>query len=61
MLIADMSTDDVNRVLAIRLGASGGVQFQTLVPDVPVPDGKYDAVLYDLESVSARGVASRIF
>jgi hypothetical protein len=52
MLIAYISADEVNRDLAARMGANYGAEIQLFSPRDSAPDGRFDGVLYDLESVT---------
>jgi hypothetical protein len=47
MRIAYLSTDEVNKDLALRLAAQWEVTVCPLEPRDPAPDGDFDAVLYD--------------
>jgi hypothetical protein len=47
MRIAYLTTDDVNRDLAIRMAEDCGATLYLLWPHDPPPDGRFDAVLYD--------------
>jgi hypothetical protein len=49
--IAYLSTDEVNRHLADRMAAACGVTLHALSPRDPPPDGRFDAVLYDPDSM----------
>jgi hypothetical protein len=51
MSIAYLSTDEVNRHLAGRMAAACGAKLHPLSPKDPPPDGRFDAVLYDLDSM----------
>jgi hypothetical protein len=51
MLIAYLSTDEVNRHLAARMAAECGATLHPLSPKDPPPDGRFDAVLYDPDSM----------
>jgi hypothetical protein len=51
MLIAYLSTDEVNRHLAGRMAAACGATLHPLSPKDPPPDGRFDAVLYDPDSM----------
>jgi hypothetical protein len=53
MRIAYLTIDQVNERLAGDLADACGVSLQSLEPRDPSPDGKYDAVLYDLDSLPA--------
>jgi hypothetical protein len=49
MNIAYLTTDEVNQYLALQLAAECGAALENVWPrDVP-PDGRFDAVLYDLD------------
>jgi hypothetical protein len=52
MLIAYISADEVNRDLAARIGASSGAQVEFLGHEGPAQEGRFDVVLYDLESLT---------
>jgi hypothetical protein len=52
MSIAYLSTDEVNRHLAARMAAACGATLHPLSPKDPPPDGRFDAVLYDLKSIA---------
>jgi hypothetical protein len=47
MRIAYLTTDEVNKDLALRLGTQWEVTVSPLEPRDPPPDGEFDAVLYD--------------
>jgi hypothetical protein len=47
MRIAYLTTDEVNKDLALRLAAQWDVTVCPLEPRDPPPDGQFDAVLYD--------------
>jgi hypothetical protein len=47
MRIAYLTTDEVNKDLALRLAAQWDVTVCLLEPRDPPPDGQFDAVLYD--------------
>jgi hypothetical protein len=51
MLIAYVSADEVNRDLATRMAATCGATLHLFSPKDTPPDSRFDAVLYDLESV----------
>jgi hypothetical protein len=51
MSIAYLSTDEVNRHFAGQMAAACGVTLHPLSPKDPPPDGRFDAVLYDLDSI----------
>jgi hypothetical protein len=51
MPIAYLSTDEVNRHLAALMAAACGATLHPLSPKDPPPDGRFDAVLYDLDSM----------
>jgi hypothetical protein len=51
MSIAYLSTDEVNRHLAGRMAAACRATLHPLSPKDPPPDGRFDAVLYDLDSM----------
>jgi hypothetical protein len=47
MRIAYLTTDEVNKNLALRLAAQWDMSLHPLEPRDPPPDGDFDAVLYD--------------
>src|SRR5262245_46838320 len=49
MRIAYLTTDEVNRELAMRLAAGQGARLEVLWPGDEPPDGRVDAVVYDLD------------
>jgi hypothetical protein len=51
MSIAYLSTDEVNPRLAGRMAAACGETLHFLSPRDPPPDGRFDAVRYDLKSM----------
>ena len=51
MRIAYMSTDEVNQNLAAGMAAKCGAYVCARLPLVPLPDGQFDAVLYDLDDL----------
>jgi hypothetical protein len=51
MRIAYMTTDEVNQALVAQLVAECGAVVCTLTPTESSPTGRFDAVLYDLDSV----------
>ncbi len=51
MRIAYMSTDEVNQALAAGLAANYGTVVCSQHPKDPPPDGRFDAVLYNLDDV----------
>jgi hypothetical protein len=51
MSIAYLSTDEVNRHLAGRMAAACGETLHLLSPNDPMPEGPFDAVIYDLDSI----------
>jgi hypothetical protein len=53
MSIAYLSSDEVNRHLAGRMAAACGETLHLLSPKDPPPDGRFDSVLYDLDSMPA--------
>jgi hypothetical protein len=52
MLMAYLSADEVNRDWASRIAAGRGAILQHFSPHDPLPDGRFDAVVYDLESMA---------
>ena len=53
MLIAYPTTDEVNRDLATRMAADWDITLALVSPREPLPDGRFDAVIYDLDYVPA--------
>jgi hypothetical protein len=51
MLIAYLTTDEVNQDLALRMAEECGITLCLLSPSDPPPNGKSDAVLYDCDSL----------
>ena len=51
MRIAYVNSDEVNRHLAAQIASRFGASVCELVPRNPVPDGLYDAVLYNMDDV----------
>jgi hypothetical protein len=51
MKLAYMNSDEVNQELAVRVAALHGAVVYRLVPDSPLLDGPFDAVLYNLDEV----------
>jgi hypothetical protein len=51
MSIAYLSADEVNCHLAARMAAACGAALHPVSPRDPPPDGRFDAVLYDLDSM----------
>jgi hypothetical protein len=51
MSIAYLSADEVNRHLAGGMAAACGATLYLLSPKDPPPDGRFDAVVYDLDSM----------
>jgi hypothetical protein len=51
MRIAYLTTDEVNQDLAVRLAGAQGVRLEVLWPRDAPPDGHFDAVVYDLDSL----------
>jgi hypothetical protein len=51
MRIAYVSTDEVNQAWASQLAAKCGALICSLRPKDPRPDGRFDAVLYNLDDV----------
>jgi hypothetical protein len=49
MRIAYLTTDEVNLELASRLAADQQAQLEVIWPRDEPPDGRFDAVLYDLD------------
>jgi hypothetical protein len=52
MRIAYYTTDEVNHALAAQLVAECGAVVCNLLPNDPSPDGLFDAVLYDMGSMT---------
>src|SRR5262245_6511160 len=53
MRTAYLTTDDVNRDLAVNLAAACGVGLEPVCPHAAIPDGPFDAVVYDLDYLPA--------
>src|SRR5262245_24695315 len=53
MRIAYLSIDEVNQDLATRLCEGRGDSLEVLEARDPPPDGRFDAVVYDLDCLSA--------
>jgi hypothetical protein len=51
MRIAYVATDEVNQTLAARMAAECGAIIRRLSPEEVLPDGLFDAVLYNLDDV----------
>ena len=51
MPIAYLSADELNCHLAARMAAACGAALLPITPRDPPPDGRFDAVLYDLDSM----------
>jgi hypothetical protein len=51
MSFAYMSADDVNRNRVARMATARGATLYMLSPTDPPPDGRFDVVLYDLDSM----------
>jgi hypothetical protein len=51
MRIAYLTTDEVNLDYAARFAEGIGATLSQLFPKDPAPDGRFDAVLYDLDSL----------
>src|SRR5262249_3031281 len=49
MRIAYLTTDEVNQQLASRLAAGQQAQLEVIWPRDEPPDGRFDAVIYDLD------------
>src|SRR5262245_54809815 len=49
MRIAYLTTDEVNPDLAQRWARTCGCEVIPLTPRDPIPDGEFDAVIYDLD------------
>ena len=49
MRIAYLTTDEVNQELALRLAAGQEAQLEVIWPRDEPPDGRFDAVIYDLD------------
>jgi hypothetical protein len=54
MVIAYLTTDEVNQTLALQMAERCGVQLFTLEPREGPPNGEFDAVLYDLDYLPQR-------
>jgi hypothetical protein len=52
MRIAYINSDEVNRAMVARMAEMLGVRVCDMHPDGPPPDGRYDAVLYNLDDVA---------
>jgi hypothetical protein len=52
MRIAYVTIDEVNQDLAVRMADRFGADVSGVVPKDPPPDGRFDAVLYDLDAMS---------
>jgi hypothetical protein len=52
VLIAYLSIDEVNGNQAVRLGEGRGVQVEIVWPRDQPPDGRFDAVVYDLDCLT---------
>jgi hypothetical protein len=52
MRIAYLTTDEVNRELVARMAAECGAVACALEPKDPAPDGRYDAVLHNLDDLT---------
>jgi hypothetical protein len=53
MRIAYLTTDEVNQDLALRLAAGQRARLEVLWPRDEPPDGRFDAVVYDLDCLPA--------
>jgi len=53
MLVAYVTADEVNQYVARQMADVRGVALHALSFQDPRPDGRYRAVLYDLDSLSA--------
>jgi len=51
VLIAYLTTDEVNQDLAARMADECGAALVILSPRDPLPDGQFDAAIYDLDYV----------
>jgi hypothetical protein len=51
MRITYVSTDEVNQALVARMAAECGAVVDTVLPQNSTPDGRFDAVLYNLDDV----------
>jgi hypothetical protein len=49
VLIAYLSTDEVNQDLALQMAAACDIRVELLSPRDPPPDGEFDALVYDLD------------
>jgi hypothetical protein len=49
VLIAYLSTDEVNQDLAVQMAAACDIRLELLSPRDPPPDGQFDAFIYDLD------------
>jgi hypothetical protein len=58
MRIAYATTDDVNRALAAQLAMAFGAVVKGIPPGSAPGDGRFDAVVYDLDSVPPDGRAA---
>ena len=47
MLVAYLTTDEVNEALALRMATECGITLCPLALQASAPDGDFDAVLYD--------------
>jgi hypothetical protein len=54
MVIAYLTTDEVNQTLALQIAERCGVQLFPLEPREAPPNGEFDAVLYDLDYLPQR-------
>ena len=54
MRIAYLTLDEVNEHLATLMAGECGATLFRLMPRDPKPDGEFDAVLYDLDSLPPR-------
>jgi hypothetical protein len=52
MLVAYVTADEVNQYVALRMADIRGVALHSFCFKGPRPDGRYDSVLYDLDSLS---------
>jgi hypothetical protein len=51
MIIAYVNADEVNQELAARTAIQHGAVISRVVPEGPLPDGEFDAVLCNLDDV----------
>jgi hypothetical protein len=51
MLIAYISSDEVNRHLATQMATARGKTIHSFFPECKLPESRFDAILYDLDSV----------